>query len=145
MKRKTERFLALMLAAVMAFSLAACGKDGNEDANTPVDDGGEYVYVPSFEDLNPEENGWFENMSIQDGAMYYLSNSYDEEKGISINSICKKELTEGAEPQILYSLEPDTTEEGGYQNLQNLFCFRKESWRFCFSPGHRRASRIHGF
>ena len=94
-KMKFKRFtwrrgMALMLAAVMVFSLAACGSSGNSgDARQAK----EWAYVPEFITMDEENTNYYE-MQIVGENLYYLSYDWDEETGESSQSICKYSLAD---------------------------------------------------
>lgn len=126
MKNVGKRIAAFVLTAVMAVSLAACGKEGEQGAQSGEDTSG-YVYVPSFETLNTEradDSGWMNNIRLENDALYYTVNSWDETTQMSSYKICRRGLEAGAAEEVLYS--PGSGDaEGGNENL-NYFVLLPE-------------------
>ena len=68
-----KKKLSLLLAAVLAIALMACGSE--ETKETEGTDG--YVYVPQFQTLETGEETHINNVKIHNEKLYYLSYTYD--------------------------------------------------------------------
>lgn len=93
-----RRCMSLALVSVLVMSLAACGNKESVNSEETVP---EYVYVPEYIDLVKDENARFYNTQVLGDAMYFISNTYDEEAMTSTTEICKYNLAEGGEPETL--------------------------------------------
>ena len=81
-----KKKLSLLLAAVLAIALMACGSE--ETKKTEGTDG--YVYVPQFQTLETGEETHINNVKIHNEKLYYLSYTYDESTQESKNEfICR--------------------------------------------------------
>lgn len=118
MKKLSKRILALVLTVVMTMSLAACGREAGEEKKDPEKGQEEgYTWVPSYETLELGSDGaWIGNVRIKDGSMYYVETNWNDETQAVISQICKKDITQGTSPEVIY--EYMTTEEHP-ENLQN--------------------------
>lgn len=105
---RIRRGMALTLAAVMASSLAGCGKSGDSGDSAPAK---EWAYVPEFVTID-DENVSYYDMQLLGENIYYLSYNWDEATGESSQDICKYSLADKA-----VSKTPITWEEEGQQNL----------------------------
>ena len=104
-----KRVIAVLLAAVMVFSLAACGSSGNSgDARQAK----EWAYVPEFITID-DENVDYYDMQLLGENIYYLSYDWDEETGESSQNICKYSLAD----QNLVSTPITWSEEGGNKSI----------------------------
>ncbi len=102
---------ALSMAAIMAVSMAGCGKGtDNADAGdnkkneTSADkaqgvDG--YVYVPTYEKVSQEQNGNIGNSFINGDYLYFTVWSYDEETGESSQTFNRRKLEENSQMETL--------------------------------------------
>lgn len=90
-----KRLIALVLAALTALSLSACGgKDGGHDIGQDISQGGgfgsgsesdqgnarseDYVYVPKFTELENAEEADFINGLLMGDSLYYVSLQYHD-------------------------------------------------------------------
>lgn len=91
MKNKAicRRVLGLALSAAMALSLAACGNSSGGETEKK-----EWVWVPEFITID-DENVSFYDMQLVGDSLCYQSYDYDEETGISTQSICRYSLADG--------------------------------------------------
>lgn len=96
MTGSSKRVLAASLAAVMVFSLAACGntEGGDDDRKLP-----EWVYVPEYRELE-EEGSYYSAKQVGD-ALYYQFGSFDEEKGTYVAGLRKYSLADGSAETLL--------------------------------------------
>lgn len=77
MKTKLKRMLALLLAAAMCLSLAACGdKEETESAKTLADELG-YGYLSSYSDVDVGID-WIGSVSTAQGKIYFSGDCYDD-------------------------------------------------------------------
>ncbi len=118
MKKKLARMLALVLAAAMTFSLAACGgkkeqgeqkeKDKNKEQTTAQKTG--FAWVPEYLKLDTEQN--FYDPVVSGEYLYYEKYEWNEETETSKISIASFSLTDGsAGPEIVIS-QPEPEKEG---------------------------------
>ncbi|MCM1534735.1 MAG: extracellular solute-binding protein [Clostridium sp.] len=85
--KKYKKLTALLLAAVMTLSLAACGKGKN------VTNGGrEYTYVPEYIEMGEDVRLY--NTQFSGDSMYYLSDSFDEATQTYRSVLCEYSLTD---------------------------------------------------
>ena len=82
--------LALMLAALMILSSAACGKSGDAGSGVQVK---EWAYVPEFLTVEDENVNYYD-MQLVGENLYYMSYNWDETTGESSESICKYSLAD---------------------------------------------------
>lgn len=87
-KSKGRRAGALIMAAAMAFSLAACGK-----ADTTGEVKKEWAYVPEFVTIEDESMDYY-NMQLVGDNLYSVSWEWDENTNLSTQSICRYSLTD---------------------------------------------------
>lgn len=104
-----RRTAAMTLAAVTAFSAAACG---NSDEAGDAVQAKEWAYVPEFITID-EENVDYYDMQILGENICYLSYDWDEETGESSQSICKYSLAD----RNVTSTPITWLEEGGNRNI----------------------------
>ncbi len=95
------RGVAFALSAVMAFSMAGCGK--REAVNT-VTETKEYVYVPEYIELEKEEEAYanFYNAQFLNNTLYYFSTSYVE--GQTQTKLCSYSLESKEQLEIPITL-----------------------------------------
>lgn len=91
MKNKAicRRVLGLALSAAMALSLAACGNSSGGETEKK-----EWVWVPEFITIDDETVSFYDMQLVGD-SLCYQSYDYDEETGISTQSICRYSLADG--------------------------------------------------
>ncbi len=91
MKNKAicRRVLGLALSAAMALSLAACGNSSGGETEKK-----EWVWVPEFITIEDETVSYYDMQLVGD-SLCYQSYDYDEETGISTQSICRYSLADG--------------------------------------------------
>lgn len=99
MGRKTKKLWVFTLSFAL-LTLTACNTEG-KSADVPKENGGEYVYVPSYENMG--DNDWLGSVYFRDGALYYRKSTYGGDNGDTTDFICKRELTEQKTEEILYS------------------------------------------
>lgn len=81
-----KKKLSLLLAAVLAIALMACGSE--ETQETKGTDG--YVYVPEFHTLATGEETHINNLKIHEEKLYYISYTYNESTQESLNEfVCR--------------------------------------------------------
>lgn len=102
MQRRRNRVIFFVFMVVMTFTFTACGKAKEETkeitARKTTDDG-DYVYVPTFEDLPKEKNGEIYGYRIEDGAVYSIRGTQ------ASASIRKKEVTGSKAFQVFYEFK----------------------------------------
>lgn len=99
MGRKAKKLWGFTLSFVL-LTLTACSPKG-KSVVPPKEDGGEYVYVPYYENMG--DNDWLGDVYFQDGALYYRKSDYGGDHGATTDSIYKRDLTEQTAEEILYS------------------------------------------
>lgn len=99
MGRKAKKLWVFALPFVL-LTLTACNTEG-KSVDSPKEDGGEYVYVPYYENMG--DNDRLGSVYFQDGALYYRKITYDGDSGDTTDFIYKRELTEQKAAEILYS------------------------------------------
>ena len=104
-----RRTAAVTLAAVTAFSSAACG---NKESSGDAAQAKEWAYVPEFITID-EENVNYYDMQVVGENIYYLSYDWDEATGVSSQSICKYSLAD----RKITSVPITWLEEGGNQSI----------------------------
>ena len=104
-----RRTAAVTLAAVTAFSSAACG---NKESSGDAAQAKEWAYVPEFITID-EENVNYYDMQVVGENIYYLSYDWDEATGVSSQSICKYSLAD----RKITSVPITWLEEGGLSTL----------------------------
>lgn len=141
-KMKFKRFtwrrgMALMLAAVMVFSLAACGSSGDSgDARQAK----EWAYVPEFITMDEENTNYYE-MQIVGENLYYLSYDWDEETGESSQSICKYSLAD----RKMTSVPIEWAEIVGDQNINRYYFLEDGSMYavvYCYSEDYSESTQF---
>ena len=117
MKNKTiiqtgwKRAAALSLAAVMAFSLAACGAKGeNPSEQDGVSESAQagtngYVYVPEYMSMNNDDNSSMNNLMVSGNYMYYSVYSWNEETGESSQKFYRKEIGSDTQEELPFQFE----------------------------------------
>lgn len=88
-KATCRRVLGLALSAAMALSLAACGNSSGGETEKK-----EWVWVPEFITIDDETVSFYDMQLVGD-SLCYQSYDYDEETGISTQSICRYSLADG--------------------------------------------------
>ncbi len=107
MKRR-NRVMAFMLSAVMAASLAACGKgDSEQEVGSMATR--EWAYVPEYLEVGEGEDDSisYNNMQLFGDSLYYSSYSFDEATGTSSNVLVRYHLTDGTREEIPISLKEE--------------------------------------
>ena len=105
---------ALVLASVMAMSLAACGKSdsGNTQGTTETK---EYIYVPEYLELDSSSNSSYNNMTLQGDKLYYMNYQWDDATGTSTIKLGTYDMNSGEKASIPIDLD---TENGGINSMQ---------------------------
>lgn len=125
MKKNWRRAAALLLAAAMTFSLAACGgkKDKTDNAAGETK---EYVWVPQFVTLDDEAS--YYNAVIKGDSLYCMNYDWDETTGSRSVSIRTLSLTDGKETgNIPLKMENAEEQEGGNYSNRNVDRFDIDS------------------
>lgn len=112
MKRIAERVLAVMMAAAMTVSLAACGGKGGQNPN---DNSGEtqkkeFVWVPEF--FEPDTEQRLYSVKVYDQYLYFENYEWDEaaqRSNVSIDSISAMDGSAG--PSIPLNRQSEEEEE----------------------------------
>lgn len=106
-----RRLAAVLISAVTAVFLAACGR-GEESA---ADSGTakEFVYVPEYLSIGDGTSRSLGNLTMSGDCLYYSVYSWDEETMQSSNSVRKCPLGEGAGEETLLELS-------GSRNLNGI-------------------------
>lgn len=119
-RRKSKGLLTFLFAVVTAVSLTACSREANGAENTPafLDDGEEYVYVPSYREFQAEEDEFFTGFTVKDGAVYYAKTSFGADT--QTTCIVKADIGTG-EQEVLYEMKSEAEGEslGGFCVLEN--------------------------
>ena len=114
-----KRGISLLLAAVLAIALMACGSE--ETKETEGTDG--YVYVPEFHTLAAGEETHINNLKIHGEELYYTSYTYDESTQESLNEFVCRPL-DSLENSETLNLNMETPE--GFISGMGDFTFDKE-------------------
>ena len=138
MKKKTivrtvwKRGAALSLAAVMAFSLAACGSQENK----PIEQGGTsqtsqagidgFVYVPEFVSMSNDENTSYGNIKVHGSTLYYSEYSWNEETGEGFQKFYSREIGSDTAQELPYQF-------GGTQNVMQYLVDEEGNMYFFLS------------
>lgn len=88
-----KRTAAVVLASVMAFSMAACGDKTEDTVQTNTMP--EFVYVPEYIELEGGENVNLHNAVMAQDSLYYLTYEYNEEEMSSTTKLCRYNPMEG--------------------------------------------------
>lgn len=119
MNRMVKRVLTGLLAACMLLSLAACGKDKDEDAEQLSGT----VFVPEFIDLDLGKNSNVQGGCTDGTYVYLLTARYPDweagEEGDTIYAIRRLSL-DGGEPEELANFQMDAAPEGYQQSYVYL-------------------------
>lgn len=110
-KMLCKKAMAIAMASVMVFSMAACSKTGEEQgASGKVEEKKEFVWVPEFKDLG-SENSYY-NTKVKNGYAYYEKYDWDEETQKSSYSIESLSLTDGtAGPSLPIEMTVENEED----------------------------------
>lgn len=123
MNRMGKRVLTALLAACMLFSLAACGKDKEEDAEQLSGT----VFVPEFIDLDLGKNSDMRGGCTDGTYIYLLTAKYPDweagEEGDTVYAIRRLSL-DGGEPEELENFKMDAAPEGYQQSYVYLSSIR---------------------
>ncbi|MCH5269468.1 MAG: extracellular solute-binding protein [Lachnospiraceae bacterium] len=112
-KLKLRQVLSLALAAMLTFSLAACGNSGGDTENGNGNGNGSgdsvgtegFVWVPSYMQLPVDEESYIGNISFIGTDMYYSYTTYGEVRKQEFRSL---DLTNpDAKPVVLYAMEDE--------------------------------------
>lgn len=88
LKQIWKRAISVSLAAVMTFSLAACGKEEEKKEELP-----EYTYVPQYIELDSEQSYW--NAALRGDSLYNLVQNWDEATNTSSQKLMKYSMEGG--------------------------------------------------
>lgn len=88
LKQIWKRTISVSLAAVMTFSLAACGKEEKTKEKLP-----EYTYVPQYIELESGQGYW--QAMLNGDSLYNLVSNWDDETGTSSQKLMKYSIEEG--------------------------------------------------
>ena len=131
MRKNIKRVLAVLMAAAMTVSLAACGKggskqpQGNVNQDSQVKDG--FVWVAEF--IQPEVDKSLYNVKIHDNYAYYEDyqyNAVDRQSHAYLSSISLVDGTKG--PTIAIEMEEVPEQEEGPESVsRNLSNFMFDS------------------
>lgn len=123
--KKSKRIISLLLAATMAMSLAACGKQEEQKEVAEVQK--EFVYVPEYIEMeNAEESGMY-NMQIAGNYMYYFQYSFDEATGTGGPKIFAYSLETGEVKEFPVTLKEQRNVNGYQVDSQgNLYTVENE-------------------
>lgn len=127
MRKNIKRVLAVLMAAAMTVSLAACGKGGSEQTqgnvnqNPQVRDG--FVWVAEF--IQPEVEQSLYNVKMRDNYAYYVDYQYNAGDRQSRTSLSSISLTDGSKgPSIAIEMEEVPEQEEGPESVsRNLSSF----------------------
>ena len=119
MDHRIKKGLTALLAACMLLSLAACGKDQDEDAEKLSGT----VFVPEFIDMDLGKNGEVRGGCTDGTYIYLLTSKYPDweagEEGDTTYSILRLSV-DGGEPEPLENFKVDTAPEGYDQSYVYL-------------------------
>ena len=119
MDHRIKKGLTALLAACMLLSLAACGKDQDEDAEKLSGT----VFVPEFIDMDLGKNGEVRGGCTDGTYIYLLTAKYPDweagEEGDTTYSILRLSV-DGGEPEPLENFKIDTAPEGYDQSYVYL-------------------------
>lgn len=96
--KKVKRGIAALLAGVMVFGLAGCGKDSNE-----IQARKEFYYVPEYKDLNLTVN-YINNVFCKDDTLLLLGAWWDETTGESGYKLYRYNLLTDESEELMLSL-----------------------------------------
>lgn len=123
MNRMIKRVLTALLAACMLLSLAACGKDKDEDAEQLSGT----VFVPEFIDLDLGKNSDMRGGCTDGTYIYLLTARYPDweagEEGDTVYAI-RRLSVDGGEPEELPNFQMDAAPEGYQQSYVYLSSIR---------------------
>lgn len=116
---KMMKSVAVITAAALTLSMAACGKGGAADGNGAGNNAGgtkdtarpEYSYVAEYVDLGIEEDADFYRTQFVGDNMYYISQHWDEETGESTQTLHVYSLEDKKDVGSLVLSENENTEE----------------------------------
>lgn len=118
--KRIKRVVAGLLAALMVFSLIACGKEANEDGKNGNGGGGgtqnaggqtdddSYVYAPKFYDLPCDASAdtvWYSSVSFKGDRLYYICFAYHYGEGESVEWCYVDTANPEAEPVVVLDLK----------------------------------------
>ena len=119
MDHRIKKGLTALLAACMLLSLAACGKDQDEDAEKLSGT----VFVPEFIDMDLGKNSEVRGGCTDGAYIYLLTSKYPDreagEEGDTTYSILRLSV-DGGEPEPLENFKIDTAPEGYDQSYVYL-------------------------
>ena len=119
MDHRIKKGLTALLAACMLLSLAACGKDQDEDAEKLSGT----VFVPEFIDMDLGKNGEVRGGCTDGTYIYLLTAKYPDweagEEGDTTYSVLRLSV-DGGEPEPLENFKVDTAPEGYDQSYVYL-------------------------
>lgn len=125
MRKWKAYFMALSLVSMTAF-MTACGAaetDSGKDKDSDTrEEAKEWVYVPEFTELE-DENASYYDMKFAGDCLYYESYSFDEETGVSSQSICKYSLADKSISRVEVPLSPSESGEDGSYSGQGINAF----------------------
>ena len=116
--KRIKKLLCTLLCISMIFACAACGKDtkeGDKDSKgsegTGKNQGIEYVYVPSYQKIEVEKDGYISGVRMDSKKCLYGVSVYSYEEGTEQNTfhLVKVDFETGESTKI-----PVVLDEGGY-------------------------------
>lgn len=114
---RNKRIIAGLLAVIMVFMFAACGKEADEGSENGNSGGsgiqnaggqtgdGSYVYMPKFYDLSRDASAdsvWYRSVSFEGDRLYYICSSY--QGGHSVKWCYMDAANPEADPVVLLDL-----------------------------------------
>ncbi|MCH5343609.1 MAG: extracellular solute-binding protein [Acetatifactor sp.] len=88
-----KKLIAGAMAALLALSMAACGKEQGQEPNS-VTQGAEWVYVPEYISMEGAEDFRSYNSKLIGESLYYSRSDYQEEADTSTRYLCEYSLTD---------------------------------------------------
>lgn len=116
-----KRRMSLVIMAVLAAALMACGSKETKDVKMGETDA--YVYVPEFHTLDIEEGTSINQLKIHGDRLYYTSYIYDESTQTSENVFICRSLNDLKNSEML-NLNPEMPE--GFTSSIGEFTFDAE-------------------
>lgn len=114
-----KKKLSMVFAVVLAVVLMACGSEKTEEA----EETNGYVYVPEFHTLDIGKETHINNLKIQEEKLYYISYTYNESTGESMNEFVCRSLDDLANSKTV-NLNMETPE--GFTSGMGDFVFDKD-------------------